>query len=58
MLRLNLLKKIPQKSMNEDEQKEKEIKQNYNNVLFPYTKYVENIVIPQNYRIRFDYQEI
>ncbi|CAD8204654.1 unnamed protein product [Paramecium pentaurelia] len=58
MLRYNLLKKIPNKIINEDEQKEKEIKLNYNNVLFPYTKYVENIVIPQNFRIRFDYQEI
>ncbi|CAK68645.1 unnamed protein product (macronuclear) [Paramecium tetraurelia] len=56
ILRLNLLKKIPTKIINEDEQKE--VKFNYNNVLFPYTKYVDNIVIPQNLRIRFDYQEI
>ncbi|CAD8193486.1 unnamed protein product [Paramecium octaurelia] len=56
MLRFNLLKKIPSKIANEDEQKE--VKLNYNNVLFPYTKYVDNIVIPQNFRIRFDYQEI
>ncbi|CAD8204206.1 unnamed protein product [Paramecium octaurelia] len=58
VLRTNILKRIPLLQSQEEETKEKEIRTNFNSILLPYTKYVENIIIPQNFRIRFDYQEI
>ncbi|CAD8124416.1 unnamed protein product [Paramecium sonneborni] len=58
ILRINIIKKIQNFQPQEDEPKDREIRTSFNNVLLPYTKYVDNIIIPQNFRIRFDYQEI